>query len=51
MRLFRWVSIKVEKGKDAPHSKKYVLFLVACFITLLVILTLLLVLRANHICL
>ncbi|NPB00765.1 MAG: hypothetical protein GXO10_05260 [Crenarchaeota archaeon] len=48
MRFLRWVSVKVEKGRDAPHTRRYVLILLLCFILLLIVLTLLLILRAHH---
>ena len=48
--IYRWVSIKVEKGREAPHTRKHILLLILCFILLLIVLTLLLFLRAHHLC-
>ncbi len=48
--IIRWISIKVEKGREVPHTRKYVLIMILCFVLLLIVLTLLLFLRAHHLC-
>ncbi len=48
MRIFKFIDVKVEKGKDIPHSRRYVLILMMLFVILLIIMTLLLLLRAGY---